>query len=180
MNLDRIPHIFHDTRYALKLFEIVYEKHRRKRQMWQELNNFKDYTKLSGEALDHFGGNYKIFREGLTDIEYMNKIKFELASISFVGNIEDLTNMLAFYFQRDPAEFTLLEATGKLILIIPDMLDIEEVKKTIKKVKSAGVGFLIDFDVYIIDFTLVDLTEKALTELTEIKLDRGEDIYAVY
>ena len=84
--------------------------------------------------------------------------------------------MLAFYFKREPGEFTLLEATGKLILIIPDMLDVEEVKKTIKKVKSAGVGFLIDYDIYIIDFTLVDLTEKTLPELEEIRLDRGDEI----
>lgn len=147
MNYNRIPHIFHDTKYALKLFEIVYEKHKRKRQMWQELNDFKDYTKLSGEALDHFGGNYKIFREGLTDLEYIKKIKFELASVSFIGNIEDLINMLTFYFKRDPAEFTILEATGKILLTVPDTLDKEEVKKVIKKIKSAGVGFLIDFEV---------------------------------
>lgn len=176
MNYNRIPHIFHDTKYALKLFEIVYEKHKRKRQMWQELNDFKDYTKLFGEALDHFGGNYKIFREGLTDLEYIKKIKFELASVSFIGNIEDLINMLAFYFKRDPAEFTILEATGKILLTVPDTLDKEEVKKVIKKIKSAGVGFLIDFEVYIIDFTLVDLTEKELTELTEIKLARGDEL----
>lgn len=176
MNYNRIPHIFHDTKYALKLFEIVYEKHKRKRQMWQELNDFKDYTKLSGEALDHFGENYKIFREGLTDLEYIKKIKFELALVSFIGNIEDLKNMLAFYFKRDPAEFTILEATGKILLTVPDTLDKEEVKKVIKKIKSAGVGFLIDFEVYIIDFTLADLTEKELTELTEIKLARGDEL----
>lgn len=176
MNYNRIPHIFHDTKYALKLFEIVYEKHKRKRQMWQELNDFKDYTKLSGEALDYFGENYKIFREGLTDLEYIKKIKFELALVSFIGNIEDLKNMLAFYFKRDPAEFTILEATGKILLTVPDTLDIEEVKKVIKKIKSAGIGFLIDFEVYIIDFTLVDLTEKELTELTEIKLARGDEL----
>ncbi len=176
MDLNRIPHIYHDTKYSLKLFEIIQEKHKRNRNMWKELNDFKDYTKLTGEALDHFANNYKIFRDGLTDDEYLNKIKFELAAMSFVGNIEDLTNMLAFYFKREPGEFTLLEATGKLILIIPDMLDVEEVKKTIKKVKSAGVGFLIDYDIYIIDFTLVDLTEKTLPELEEIRLDRGDEI----
>lgn len=176
MNYNRIPHIFHDTKYALKLFEIVYEKHKRKRQMWQELNDFKDYTKLNGEALDHFGNNYKIFREGLTDLEYMKKIKFELALVSFMGNIEDLIDMLAFYFKRTPEEFGVLEATGKIILTVPDTLDIEEVKKVVRRIKSAGVGFLIDFEVYIIDFTLVDLTEKELTELTKIKLARGDEV----
>ena len=59
MQLNRIPHIYHNTKYVKKLFEIIKDKHIKIEQMWGEISKFNDLEKISGGLLDLKGGIIK-------------------------------------------------------------------------------------------------------------------------
>lgn len=85
MILNRIPHIYHDTIYAKKIFEIIEEKHRRIREMFAELSMFNDYQKSKGALLDVAGGNFKVNRLNRPDdIENLLHLKFQHYNLSVV------------------------------------------------------------------------------------------------
>ena len=76
MILNRIPHIYHSTIFAKKIFEIIEDKNNRIKLMFSELSLFNDLKKSKGALLDILGNNYKASRLGRTDEEYRKIIGF--------------------------------------------------------------------------------------------------------
>lgn len=172
MKLDRIPHIYHNTIYAKKIFEILQNKHFRIREMFKEISNFNDLKKSKGALLDIFGNNFKIQRLNRTDEEYRKIIAFELFSLQFIGSIEELKSILATYFDENINNFSITELSGKIRLIIPNTINKNEVIRLLKKIKSAGVGLNVDFEIYIEDYLISELEKMTLEDIAEIKLAR--------
>lgn len=172
LNLARIPHVYHDTKYVRKLFEILKQKHINVVEMWQELSNFNDLEKSEGHMLDVLGGNFKISRLGRTDEEYRKILKFEIPTFNFLGSPYEIRRILAEYYDIPIENFILTELSGKIVIKIPDTISKSEVLKNIKRLKAAGVGLQVDFEIYVEDYTLIELEKMTLTEIARIILAR--------
>ena len=174
--MDRIPHIYHNTIYVKKLFEIIFEKHLNIRKMFNELALFNDIDKSKGYLLDLLGGNFKVLRNGLSDEEYRRILKFEISLLEFLGSPEEIQRILSEYFKLNKEEFRILELSAKILISIPEKLDKQEIFKVVRKIKAAGVGLEVKFGIYIEDYLISELHEMTLGEIEKITLAR-EDYY---
>lgn len=180
MNLDRIPHIYHNTTYVKKLFEIIYEKHLNIRKMFNELALFNDIDKSKGYLLDLLGGNFKVLRNGLSDEEYRRILKFEISLLQFLGSPEEIQRILSEYFKLNKEEFRIIELSAKILISIPEKLDKQEIFKVVRKIKAAGVGLEVKFGIYIEDYLISELHEMTLEEIEKITLAREEYYIEMY
>jgi len=180
LNLDRIPHIYHNTIYVKKLFEIIYEKHLNIRKMFNELVLFNDIDKSKGYLLDLLGGNFKVLRNGLSDEEYRRILKFEISLLQFLGSPEEIQRILSEYFKLNKEEFRIIELSAKILISIPEKLDKQEIFKVVRKIKAAGVGLEVKFGIYIEDYLISELHEMTLEEIEKITLAREEYYIEMY
>jgi hypothetical protein len=180
LNLDRIPHIYHNTIYVKKLFEIIYEKHLNIRKMFNELALFNDIDKSKGYLLDLLGGNFKVLRNGLSDEEYRRILKFEISLLQFLGSPEEIQRILSEYFKLNKEEFRIIELSAKILISIPEKLDKQEIFKVVRKIKAAGVGLEVKFGIYIEDYLISELHEMTLEEIEKITLAREEYYIEMY
>ena len=170
--IDRIPHIYHNTIYAKKLFEIIKEKHLRTREVYNKISLFNDITKSSGYLLDILGQNFGIFRNGLDDEEYKRVIKFETTSFMFLGSPWEIKSVISTFFYANIKDIFIFEQSGKIIIKVPDTIDIELLKRKLKQIKTAGVGYEVVIEIYIEDYILSELAEKTLEEIESITISR--------
>jgi hypothetical protein len=180
LNLDRIPHIYHNTIYVKKLFEIIFEKHLNIRKMFNELALFNDIDKSKGYLLDLLGGNFKVLRNGLSDEEYRRILKFEISLLQFLGSPEEIQRILSEYFKLNKEEFRIIELSAKILISIPEKLDKQEIFKVVRKIKAAGVGLEVKFGIYIEDYLISELHEMTLEEIEKITLAREEYYIEMY
>lgn len=178
--MDRIPHIYHNTIYVKKLFEIIFEKHLNIRKMFNELALFNDIDKSKGYLLDLLGGNFKVLRNGLSDEEYRRILKFEISLLQFLGSPEEIQRILSEYFKLNKEEFRIIELSAKILISIPEKLDKQEIFKVVKKIKAAGVGLEVKFGIYIEDYLISELHEMTLEEIEKITLAREEYYIEMY
>lgn len=178
--MDRIPHIYHNTIYVKKLFEIIFEKHLNIRKMFNELALFNDIDKSKGYLLDLLGGNFKVLRNGLSDEEYRRILKFEISLLQFLGSPEEIQKILSEYFKLNKEEFRIIELSAKILISIPEKLDKQEIFKVVRKIKAAGVGLEVKFGIYIEDYLISELHEMTLEEIEKITLAREEYYIEMY
>lgn len=180
MILSRVPHIYHDTIYSKKMFEIAESKHLRIRNIYNLFSNFNDIDKSEGYLLDVLGGNFKILRNGLNDIEYRKLLKFEIALLQFLGSPQEIIRILSEYFKLNQTEFRIIELSGKILISIPEKLNKKEVFSLIKKIKGAGVGLEVINGIYVEDYLISELHEMTLEEIEKITLARDEYYIEMY
>lgn len=180
MILSRIPHIYHDTIYSKKMFEIAETKHLRIRNIYNLFSNFNDIDKSEGYLLDVLGGNFKILRNGLNDIDYRKLLKFEIALLQFLGSPQEIIRILSEYFKLNQTEFRILELSGKILISIPEKLNKKEVFSLVKKIKGAGVGLEVINGIYVEDYLISELHEMTLEEIEKITLARDEYYIEMY
>lgn len=180
MILSRVPHIYHDTVYSKKMFEIAETKHLRIRNIYNLISNFNDIDKSEGYLLDVLGGNFKILRNGLNDVEYRKLLKFEIALLQFLGSPQEIIRILSEYFKLNQTEFRIIELSGKILISIPEKLDKKEVFSLVKKIKGAGVGLEVINGIYVEDYLISELHEMTLEEIEKITLARDEYYIEMY
>lgn len=180
MILSRVPHIYHDTIYSKKMFEIAEKKHFRIRDIYNLISNFNDIDKSEGYLLDVLGGNFKVQRNGLSDVDYRKLLKFEIALLQFLGSPQEIIRILSEYFKLNETEFKILELSGKILISIPEKLDKKEVFNLIKKIKGAGVGLEVINGIYVEDYLISELHEMTLEEIEKITLARDEYYIEMY
>ena len=180
MILSRVPHIYHDTIYSKKMFEIAENKHLRIRNIYNLFSNFNDIDKSEGYLLDVLGGNFKILRNGLNDIEYRKLLKFEIALLQFLGSPQEIIRILSEYFKLNQTEFRIIELSGKILISIPEKLNKKEVFSLVKKIKGAGVGLEVINGIYVEDYLISELHEMTLEEIEKITLARDEYYIEMY
>ena len=180
MILSRVPHIYHDTIYSKKMFEIAENKHLRIRNIYNLFANFNDIDKSEGYLLDVLGGNFKIQRNGLNDIEYRKLLKFEIALLQFLGSPQEIIRILSEYFKLNQTEFRIIELSGKILISIPEKLNKKEVFSLVKKIKGAGVGLEVINGIYVEDYLISELHEMTLEEIEKITLARDEYYIEMY
>ncbi len=169
-----IPHIYHDTVYSKKLFEINNSSAERVIKLWEDIGKLTNPDNLVGAPLDLFGENYKVYRDGDNDDEYRKRIKFEVLTLQFQGSISDYKEILAFYYDLAPEEFYTSEGVATIKVGIPPGLDRVEVFRNLHRLKAAGVKLIIEFNTYISDFTFEELESFTFEELELMKLERSE------
>lgn len=180
MILSRVPHIYHDTIYSKKMFEISETKHFRIRNIYNLFANFNDIDKSEGYLLDVLGGNFKVQRNRLKDKEYRKLLKFELALLQFLGSPQEIIRILSEYFKLNQTEFRIIELSGKILISIPEKLDKKEVFSLVKKIKGAGVGLEVINGIYVEDYLISELHEMTLEEIEKITLARDEYYIEMY
>lgn len=180
MILNRVPHIYHNTVYSKKMFEIAENKHFIIRNVYNLISNFNDIDKSEGYLLDLLGSNFKIQRNGLNDIEYRKILKFEISLLQFLGSPQEIIRILSEYFKLNDEEFRILELSGKILISIPEKLDKKEVFNLVRKIKGAGVGLEIINGVYVEDYLISELHEMTLEEIEKITLAREEHYIEMY
>lgn len=180
MILSRVPHIYHDTIYSKKMFEIAETKHLRIRNIYNLFSNFNDIDKSEGYLLDVLGGNFKILRNGLNDVEYRKLLKFEIALLQFLGSPQEIIRILSEYFKLNQTEFRILELSGKILISIPEKLEKQQVFNLVKKIKGAGVGLEVINGIYVEDYLISELHEMTLEEIEKITLARDEYYIEMY
>jgi hypothetical protein len=180
MILSRVPHIYHDTVYSKKMFEIAESKHLRIRNIYNLFSNFNDIDKSEGYLLDVLGGNFKILRNGLNDIEYRKLLKFEIALLQFLGSPQEIIRILSEYFKLNQTEFRIIELSGKILISIPEKLNKKGVFSLVKKIKGAGVGLEVINGIYVEDYLISELHEMTLEEIEKITLARDEYYIEMY
>lgn len=180
MILSRVPHIYHDTVYSKKMFEIAENKHLRIRNIYNLFANFNDIDKSESYLLDVLGGNFKILRNGLNDIEYRKLLKFEIALLQFLGSPQEIIRILSEYFKLNQTEFRIIELSGKILISIPEKLNKKEVFSLVKKIKGAGVGLEVINGIYVEDYLISELHEMTLEEIEKITLARDEYYIEMY
>lgn len=180
MILSRVPHIYHDTVYSKKMFEIAESKHLRIRNIYNLISNFNDINKSEGYLLDVLGGNFKVLRNGLNDIEYRKLLKFEIALLQFLGSPQEIIRILSEYFKLNQTEFRIIELSGKILISIPGKLEKQQVFNLVKKIKGAGVGLEVINGIYVEDYLISELHEMTLEEIEKITLARDEYYIEMY
>ena len=180
MILSRVPHIYHDTLYSKKMFEIAETKHLRIRNIYNLFSNFNDIDKSEGYLLDVLGSNFKILRNGLNDVEYRKLLKFEIALLQFLGSPKEIIRILSEYFKLNQTEFRIIELSGKILISIPEKLNKKEVFSLVKKIKGAGVGLEVINGIYVEDYLISELHEMTLEEIEKITLARDEYYIEMY
>lgn len=180
MILNRVPHIYHNTVYSKKMFEIAENKHFIIRNVYNLISNFNDIDKSEGYLLDLLGSNFKIQRNGLNDIEYRKILKFEISLLQFLGSPQEIIRILSEYFKLNDEEFRILELSGKILISIPEKLDKKEVFNLVRKIKGAGVGLEIINGIYVEDYLISELHEMTLEEIEKITLAREEYYIEMY
>lgn len=180
MILSRVPHIYHDTVYSKKMFEIAETKHLRIRNIYNLISNFNDIDKSEGYLLDVLGGNFKILRNGLNDVEYRKLLKFEIALLLFLGSPQEIIRILSEYFKLNQTEFRIIELSGKILISIPEKLEKQQVFNLVKKIKGAGVGLEVINGIYVEDYLISELHEMTLEEIEKITLARDEYYIEMY
>ena len=180
MIISRFPHIYHNTVFSKKMFEIAESKHIRIRDIYNLISNFNDIDKSEGYLLDVLGSNFKIQRNGLNDVEYRKLLKFEIALLQFLGSPQEIIRILSEYFKLNQTEFKILELSGKILISIPEKLDKKEVFNLVKKIKGAGVGLEVINGIYIEDYLISELHEMTLEEIEKITLARDEYYIEMY
>ncbi len=180
MILSRVPHIYHNTVFSKKMFEIAESKHIRIRDIYNLISNFNDIDKSEGYLLDVLGSNFKIQRNRLNDVEYRKLLKFEIALLQFLGSPQEIIRILSEYFKLNQTEFKILELSGKILISIPEKLDKKEVFNLVKKIKGAGVGLEVINGIYIEDYLISELHEMTLEEIEKITLARDEYYIEMY
>ena len=180
MILNRVPHIYHNTVYSKKMFEIAENKHFIIRNVYNLISNFNDIDKSEGYLLDLLGSNFKIQRNGLNDIEYRKILKFEISLLQFLGSPQEIIRILSEYFRLNDEEFRILELSGKMLISIPEKLDKKEVFNLVRKIKGAGVGLEIINGIYVEDYLISELHEMTLEEIEKITLAREEYYIEMY
>lgn len=180
MILNRVPHIYHNTVYSKKMFEIAENKHFIIRNVYNLISNFNDIDKSEGYLLDLLGSNFKIQRNGLNDIEYRKILKFEISLLQFLGSPQEIIRILSEYFKLNEEEFRILELSGKILISIPEKLDKKEVFNLVIKIKGAGVGLEIINGIYVEDYLISELHEMTLEEIEKITLAREEYYIEMY
>ncbi|ALQ35500.1 hypothetical protein [Fusobacterium hwasookii] len=180
MILSRVPHIYHDTVYSKKMFEIAETKHLRIRNIYNLFSNFNDIDKSEGYLLDVLGGNFKIPRNELNDIEYRKLLKFEIALLQFLGSPKEIIRILSEYFKLNQTEFRIIELSGKILISIPEKLEKQQVFNLVKKIKGAGVGLEVINGIYVEDYLISELHEMTLEEIEKITLARDEYYIEMY
>lgn len=180
MILSRVPHIYHDTIYSKKMFEIAETKHLRIRNIYNLISNFNDIDKSEGYLLDVLGGNFKILRNGLNDVEYRKLLKFEIALLQFLGSPQEIIRILSEYFKLNQTEFRIIELSGKILISIPEKLEKQQVFNLVKKIKGAGVGLEVINGIYVEDYLISELHEMTLEEIEKITLARDEYYIEMY
>jgi len=180
MILNRVPHIYHNTVYSKKMFEIAENKHFIIRNVYNLISNFNDIDKSEGYLLDLLGSNFKIQRNGLNDIEYRKILKFEISLLQFLGSPQEIIRILSEYFKLNDEEFRILELSGKILISIPERLDKKEVFNLVRKIKGAGIGLEIINGVYVEDYLISELHEMTLEEIEKITLAREEYYIEMY
>lgn len=166
MKLNRIPHIYHDTKYVRNIFEIFKEKHENIRQLYLLMNNFHNINESSGILLDLKGQNIGVPRAGRTDNEYRKILIFEYLQLVKIGNLDDMKTILELYFN---IEVDIKELSGKII-VITKVDNKEELYEKISALKAAGVGFIVTDDEYIEDYTIKELEDLTLEKINTIKI----------
>lgn len=166
MKLERIPHIYHDTKYARKIFEIISAKYSEVRKMYKIVENFYNLDKLEGFALDLRGQNISVPRNGRTDLEYRKILLFEYLQLVKLGNLDDMRTVLQLYFD---VEVNIKELSGKVV-IITSVENRDELQKKVSELKAAGVGFIVTDDEYIEDYTIKELESLTIERIGEIKI----------
>lgn len=180
MILTRVPHIYHNTVYSKKMFEISEAKHFRIRNIYNIISNFNDIDKSESYLLDILGGNFKVQRNGLNDKEYRKLLKFEIALLQFLGSPQEIIRILSEYFKLNQTEFRIIELSGKILISIPEKLDKKEVFSLVKKIKGAGVGLEVINGIYVEDYLISELHEMTLEEIERITLARDEYYIEIY
>lgn len=180
MILSRVPHIYHNTIYSKKMFEIAENKHFRIRDIYNLISNFNDIDKSEGYLLDLLGSNFKIQRNGLNDVEYRKLLKFEITLLQFLGSPQEIVKILSEYFKLNETEFKILELSGKIVISIPEKIDKKEVFSLVRKIKGAGVGLEIIDGIYVEDYLISELHEMTLEEIEKITLARDEYYIEMY
>lgn len=180
MILSRVPHIYHDTLYSKKMFEIAETKHLRIRNIYNLFSNFNDIDKSEGYLLDVLGSNFKILRNGLNDVEYRKLLKFEIALLQFLGSPQEIIRILSEYFKLNQTEFRIIELSGKILISIPEKLEKQQVFNLVKKIKGAGVGLEVINGIYVEDYLISELHEMTLEEIEKITLARDEYYIEMY
>lgn len=180
MILSRVPHIYHDTIYSKKMFEIAESKHLRIRNIYNLISNFNDIDKSEGYLLDVLGSNFKILRNGLNDVEYRKLLKFEIALLQFLGSPQEIIRILSEYFKLNQTEFRIIELSGKILISIPEKLEKQQVFNLVKKIKGAGVGLEVINGIYVEDYLISELHEMTLEEIEKITLARDEYYIEMY
>ena len=180
MILSRVPHIYHDTIYSKKMFEIAETKHLRIRNIYNLISNFNDIDKSEGYLLDVLGSNFKILRNGLNDVEYRKLLKFEIALLQFLGSPQEIIRILSEYFKLNQTEFRIIELSGKILISIPEKLEKQQVFNLVKKIKGAGVGLEVINGIYVEDYLISELHEMTLEEIEKITLARDEYYIEIY
>jgi len=176
MILSRVPHIYHDTVYSKKMFEIAETKHLRIRNIYNLFSNFNDIDKSEGYLLDVLGGNFKILRNGLNDIEYRKLLKFEIALLQFLGSPQEIIRILSEYFKLNQTEFRIIELSGKILISIPEKLEKQQVFNLVKKIKGAGVGLEVINGIYVEDYLISELHEMTLEEIEKITRHMNKNV----
>lgn len=172
MILSRVPHIYHNTIFSKKMFEISLKKQESIRKLYNQMSNLNDINKCSGYLLDVLGKNFKINREGRNDDEYRKIIKFFITTTQFMGSIEEIKNILSLYFDIDKNSFFITELSGKVLITVDNSINKNDIIEAIKKIKTAGVGFKVDYEIYIEDFLVSELEEMTLDEIKKITIAR--------
>lgn len=168
----RVPHIYHDTVYSKKLFEISEKKHEKIRGLFFRIEEFHDIEKTKGALLDLLGGNFKVARLSRTDEEYRKILKFEISTLQFMGSPEEIIKILSEYYDLPLDNFSLTELSAKIIIKIPKDIDKEDIFRKVRRLKSAGIGLQIVFEIYVEDYTLAELEEMTLIDIEKITLAR--------
>ena len=180
MILSRVPHIYHNTVYSKKMFDIAENKHFIIRDIYNLISNFNDIEKSEGYLLDLLGSNFKIQRNGLNDVEYRKLLKFEITLLQFLGSPQEIIRILSEYFKLNETEFKILELSGKIVISIPEKIDKKEVFSLVRKIKGAGIGLEIINGIYVEDYLISELHEMTLEEIEKITLARDEYYIEMY
>lgn len=141
----------------------------------EDTEKVKDIDFIFGKSIDYYGADYEEYRQGDTDIDYLNRIRSLKLAFGSLGDTDTIIRELSGYFNYNSERINVNNVgTRKIEVIYPTELQEESVKKILLRLKAAGIRFELTKDQYWEDFTYEQLEEKTYEELEKLRYERGE------
>lgn len=141
----------------------------------EDVEKIKDIDFMFGKSIDYYGNDYDEFRQGDEDLQYLNRIRSLKISFGSLGDQDTMIRGLSGYFGFENNLVQIRRAGEKLIEIIyPTAIDENDFNNIVKKIKAAGIRYVLTKDTYWSDLTYEEIERLTYEELEKLRYERGE------
>lgn len=140
-----------------------------------DTEKIEDIDFLFGKSLDLYGEDYFEYRNGAEDDDYKRRIKAIKITYGSLGDEDAIIESLASYFNINNNDIEIHKiGTRKIEIRHPDEFDKNNVYPIARKVKAAGIRFILEKNLFWEDMTYNEIEELTFDKLESYRYERND------